>query len=265
MTTVTQPISSSDPERGRKERERAFHNDRFSQGPEEWVPASYSLIESSSSFFEREIVRRSEGGTVLEYGCGPGTYSFELAEKAARVIGVDISEVAIERARTRAERMRLTDKTEFHVMDCEALTFPEATFDLVCGRAILHHLDLAKALSTIARVLKPNGAAAFYEPLGHNPVVNLYRRMTPAIRTADEHPLVMRDLAQARDLFERVQFVPFVLFSMLATPLRKSRLFPHALKLLENVDAAAFKVPGLGKYAWTSVWIMEGPRSEGRR
>jgi len=129
------------PEFERKERERTFHNDRFADGSDAWVPASYSLVEKSSAFFEQQIMSRSQGGIVLEYGCGPGTYSFDLAQQATRVVGVDISEVAIERARARAQRMQLTAKTEFHVMDAEALTFPDATFDLVCGRAILHHLD----------------------------------------------------------------------------------------------------------------------------
>ncbi len=77
---------------------------------------------------------------------------------------------------------------------------------------------------------------------------------------ADEHPLLMRDLALARHYFERVEFTPFVLFSILATPLRNSRVFPSLLSFLESVEAWTFKVALMRRYAWTSVWIMEGPR-----
>jgi len=51
-------------------------------------------------------------------------------------------------------------------MNAEELKFADDYFDIVCGGAILHHLDLNKALSEIARVLKPDGKAIFVEPLG---------------------------------------------------------------------------------------------------
>jgi hypothetical protein len=48
--------------------------------------------------------------------------------------------------------------------------------------------DLSLACSEIARVLRPGGPAIFVEPLGHNPLINAYRKRTPALRTVDEHP-----------------------------------------------------------------------------
>ena len=57
----------------------------------------------------------------------------------------------------------------------------------------------------IARTLKPGGTALFIEPLGHNPAHQLYRRMTPSMRTADEHPLLQSDLASARRHFGEVR------------------------------------------------------------
>ena len=71
----------------------------------------------------------------------------------------------------------------FQVMNAEVLEFPDASFDLVFGVAILHHLDLDTACAEFLRVLRPSGTAVFLEPLGHNPFINLVRWATPAART----------------------------------------------------------------------------------
>ena len=155
---------------------------------------------------------------------------------------------------------RNAPNTEFHVMDAENLTFPDATFDLVCGRAILHHLNLARAFQTIGRVLKPGGIAIFHEPLGHNPMVNLYRRFTPSKRTVDEHPLLDRDIDLARQYFDRVEVKPFVLFSLFAAPLHKVPGYRLLVGALEAVDRAVFRIPGAYRYGWTSIWIMQYPK-----
>ena len=82
--------------------------------------------------------------TVLEYGCGPGTRAFELADRGAVVHGIDISPVAIELARSEANRRGVSDRTTFSVMNAEALEFTPGTFDLVCGTSIIHHLDVSR-------------------------------------------------------------------------------------------------------------------------
>lgn len=53
-----------------------------------------------------------------------------------------LSNVTIEQAAARARREDL--QIAYRVMDAEQLTVPDNTFDLVCGVAILHHLDLDK-------------------------------------------------------------------------------------------------------------------------
>jgi hypothetical protein len=48
--------------------------------------------------------------------------------------------------------------------------------------------------NSMTKILQPKGKAIFIEPLGHNFLINLYRRLTPNIRSADEHPLLAKDL-----------------------------------------------------------------------
>ncbi|GBE17429.1 Mg-protoporphyrin IX methyl transferase [archaeon BMS3Abin16] len=55
-----------------------------------------------------------DGYTILDVGCGSGALSFIVAEKAKSVVGIDISEKAINAAKLRAQ-----DNTSFHVLDAE--------------------------------------------------------------------------------------------------------------------------------------------------
>jgi SAM-dependent methyltransferase len=86
-------------------------------------------------------------------------------------------------------------------MDAHSLEFEDESFDLVYGCAILHHLEYNRALDEIYRVLKPGGRILFAEPLGINPVGKLARVMTPFARTADEKPLMFKELAELEKRF----------------------------------------------------------------
>ena len=79
-------------------------------------------------------------------------------------------------------------------MDAHDLQFDEGTFDLVIGNGILHHLDLDVSTNEILRVLKPNGRAVFLEPLSANPLLMVFRWLTPKARTEDESPLSRNEL-----------------------------------------------------------------------
>lgn len=188
-----------------------------------------------------------------------------LAREAALVAAIDISDVAV------AEARRQTDpagkaRAVYCVMDAEELGFAERSFDAVCGRAILHHLHIERSLKEVARVLREDGVAIFYEPLGHNPAINLYRRLTPGMRTADEHPLVRRDFTLTRKFFGRVEVRFFGLLSLLAVPFRGMPFFGGLVRALDAVDRAAFRLPGLRWWAWTCVLILSDPHpGAGRR
>ena len=120
----------------------------------------------------------------------------------AAVVGIDISAEGIRQATARARTEGLEDRLTFAVMNAERLEFPDDHFDIVCGNSILHHLNLDSACHELVRVLKPEGRAVFREPLGHNLLINLYRKLTPKMRTEDEHPLLTRDLETLAGYFQ---------------------------------------------------------------
>ena len=236
----------------RTAREAQFHDEAFSDQRRSHLWSSYYLVvRSSDRFYERYLTERCQGRETLEYGCGMHSRAFLLADRgAASVTGIDISPVAVEEESTRARREGY-EQVDFRVMNAEQLEFADDSFDLICGTSVIHHLELDRAYAELARVLRPGGSAIFVEPLGHNPLINLYRRRTPTLRTPDEHPLMMRDLTAAERHFGVVRARFFHLASLLAVPLRGSAAFDNALELFENTDRALFRtLPFARRYAW---------------
>ncbi|MEM6785631.1 MAG: class I SAM-dependent methyltransferase [Bacteroidota bacterium] len=140
------------------------------------------------------------GRRVLDFGCGRGERSLTLLERNAVVDGIDISRVYIEEADAAAHAAgHSAERFQFVVGDAHALPYADATFDIVVGDGILHHLDLDTALSEIHRVLKPGGRALFSEPLLDNPLLKLFRLLTPRARTEDERPFSASDLRRIDD------------------------------------------------------------------
>ena len=131
---------------------------------------------------------------------------------------------------------------------------------MIIGSGIIHHLDLEKSYAELNRILKKDGHAVFVEPLGHNPLINLYRNLTPKMRTEDEHPLLEKDLRLLGKYFHRVEIDYFSLFTLLAVPFRNTFLFNGLRTLLGKVDQAVFLIPPVRKYAWTVVIHASNPK-----
>ena len=178
-----------------------------------------------------------------------------MADRGASVTGIDISDVAVAHARRRAAGYP-PHKLTFVKADAEALDFGEGSFDLVCGSGILHHLDLERSLREVHRILSAGGRGVFYEPLGHNPLLNLYRRMTPGSHTPDEHPLLMGEIAGMQKLFGAARAEFFDFFSFFAIPILWMPGGKALLRAAEWVDRRIFRfVPPLR--AWGAVVVLE--------
>ena len=189
---------------------------------------------------------------VLDYGCGEGLATKNMLELGARhVEAIDISEGMIEQAK---ENNNNTDKAYFQVMNAEELKFKDDTFDIIFGGAILHHLDLDKALNEIKRTLKPSGYAVFIEPLGHNPVINHFRDKTPDARTPFEHPLLKKDIKLAKQIFREVQTKEYFCLSIIPLGIRSKlpeKVFDplfNAFYALDRVFLDTFKC--FSHYSW---------------
>jgi SAM-dependent methyltransferase len=146
-------------------------------------------------------------------------------------------------------------------MDAEYLDLGDCSFDRIIGSGILHHLDLRRGYAEVARVLRPHGQAIFAEPLGHNPLINLYRKHTPQYRTVDEHPLRHRDLELAERFFGHVESRFYHLATLAAIPFRRRSFFRPLVGTLDAVDTGLFRLPKVRYLAWYTILILRDPKA----
>ncbi len=222
----------------------------------------YVLMEGPRALYTHKVEERGRGRRLLEYGCSDGESSRHWAACGAQTTGIDISPAAIQVAKDRAAEAGLDIR--YAVMNAEQMTFDDRSFDTVAGTGILHHLDLPQAYAEINRVLHEDGHAIFIEPMGHNPFINLYRRLTPNMRSEDEHPLRSQDLKLAERYFSNVGTQFFNLFTIAAIPFRGSFLFRPLHSLLTGVDRLVFRLlPFTRRYAWMVLVDCSAPRRDG--
>lgn len=166
---------------------------------------------AAEAYFASLIRRHARGRRVLSYGSVRGDLLMPavLAGGPERVLVVDLSIRELE-----AVEQEWGDRARYAVMDGHTLAVPSGTFDLVVGRAIVHHLVFETAIREIHRVLAPGGLAAFIEPLRGNPLLALGRLLTPRARTEDELPLSARQIRLADKCFGRSAHLFFNLASV---------------------------------------------------
>jgi len=247
----------------RYKREAEFHDAVFAEDGRKSTAKFYSITHSSSKAFYRDyLASHCAGKRVLEYGCGADSHSVRIAADGGNVTSIDLSPVAVAINRD-GVRTEGGGSASFSIMNAELLAFADSSFDLVCGNGILHHLNLESAYSELARVLKPGGSAIFLEPLGHNPLINLYRKLTPALRTPDEHPLMAVDLAQAQDHFAGTDITYFHLTALAAVPFAGKKGFNTMVSALESFDQTLFRnARWLRKHAWAIAMVLSRPRKK---
>jgi len=118
------------------------------------------LLQPSQKSIGR-LAQVKAGDQVLDVGCGSGRLSMAAQEWAGadgQAVGLDPSPEMIRVARKNTERAGSKAKFELGVV--ESLPFPDASFEVVLNRLMLHHLpgDLKqRGLAEMRRVLKPGG------------------------------------------------------------------------------------------------------------
>src|SRR5690349_15875852 len=98
----------------------------------------------------------------LEIGAGTGYFSLNLLQAGVvrEATCTDISPGMVRTLALNAARLNLQVRAAR--ADAESLPFPDSSFDLVLGHAVLHHLpDLDRAFGEFHRVLRPGGRIIF--------------------------------------------------------------------------------------------------------
>jgi len=144
----------------------------------------YSTTALSNNYVEEWIRINSKDKIVLDYACGDGLNAIKAAKAGAKLaIGIDISRTSVLNATTDAKEAGVSDNSFFLQADAENTKLPDNSIDVVICCGMLHHLDLSYAFPELRRILAPGGKLLALEALDYNPLIKLYRKMTPEMRT----------------------------------------------------------------------------------
>ena len=163
------------------------------------------------------------GAEVLEVGVGTGLALPHYAP-GKRVTGIDLSADMLERARAKVRRGHLSEVAGLHVMDAEAMGFPDAHFDIAVAMFVASVVPRPRALlEEMCRVVRPGGHLLFVNHFAaeSGPRLWIERAMAPASRALGWHP----DFARAALVGPRAEHVtgwapmpPAGLFTLLHLP-----------------------------------------------
>jgi SAM-dependent methyltransferase len=116
-----------------------------------------------------DALRLRPGARVLDAGCGSGQIAIALADRGARVTGVDLSPEMIRRAAAHASARRVA--VDWRVGDLSRLDEPFAVFDAIVARVALQFVpEVPAALREFRRVLRPGGRLLASVPGALSPI-----------------------------------------------------------------------------------------------
>jgi SAM-dependent methyltransferase len=150
---------------------------------------------------------------ILDVGCGTGRMSFALAERGdhASIVGIDVSDVYLDFARSRNEYPRTT----FEVADATALPFSDDEFDRVVSQLVLQFVpDAASAAAEMLRVTRPGGVvtACVWDAFGSMPHLRMLWDTASAMGHGRERTLLrpLSTTGELKTMWRKAGFVDVI-------------------------------------------------------
>ena len=197
------------------------------------------------------------GKELLDCGCGSGVTTICFAKMGAQVTAFDISKEAVKRTELRAMANEVDKSIQVFQTDFTNMRL-DHRYDIIFGRWVLHHVELAEVVPILKRLIKPNGEIVFIETQATNSILMFGRRYLTGrfgIRkhsSPTEAPLTNKHFEIIKKYFPhmRLYFPTMDFFVRLAYNVP---IFDHSLirPLLKSVDKFWwFFFPFLRKYSY---------------
>ena len=118
-----------------------------------------------------EVLELKGDELVLDFGCGSGRFSYWIAPRVKKVVGLEITPTMIEVA----EENRTAKNVKFMVYDSVHFPVFPYPFDLILSVWVLQYMEmerLKRTVSELCRYLKPGGSLYFIEQASNNPKID---------------------------------------------------------------------------------------------
>jgi ubiquinone/menaquinone biosynthesis C-methylase UbiE len=214
----------------------------------------YPVHEATDGYITRTEMRQmadaihvGSGQKIADLGCGrggPGQWLVRIT--GAAMVGIDISEVALEQARARARQLGIGDSVSYRIASFDATGLDAASVDGAVSIDVIWAIpDKAAGFAEAARILKPGARFAFTDwerdlsPPGYPAPVNDHRPLLAAAGFEIElRQLRPQADAMRRTFYEKMLHHQAELLQMLdqktaESNLREARVW---LGLLDGVD-----------------------------
>lgn len=215
------------------------------------------IIQKDFMYRELGVGGAIEGKKLLDFGCGTGETSTQLAALGASVIGMDISPELIALSRRRAHLDGVADRIEFLTADLMQDPPATDTFDLILCSAVLHHVDFRVVLPVLRNCLKPGGKIVIGEPTAMSSLLARIRQWLPVPQdvSPDEKQFNSAEVAAIAGAFDHphveyfnltsrlIRFLPMG-FNLEAAP----AVTRATVVLLMTIDRWLAKIPFLRRF-----------------
>lgn len=135
------------------------------------------------------------GQVVLDLGCGSGENLMPLRRRGAHVIGVDLSPELL----TWAAKRCYSEGCALLLASAYETGLPAHSVDVIFCVALLHHLEIPRAMQEIHRALKPEGRLIVSEPIRFSPALRRLRKLLPQQEDVSEFEYPLNE-QQWRDI-----------------------------------------------------------------
>lgn len=114
--------------------------------------------------------------TVIDIGCGDGTYTEKLYRqgKPKLMVGIDASKQAIVKAKKNYETSK--KGLIFQTESCYKISYPDKKFDIAIARGLIHHLE--RPPKAIKETLRVADLILIIEPNGYNPLLKIIEKFS---------------------------------------------------------------------------------------
>ena len=180
------------------------------------------------------------GGRILDVGVGTGI-ALPFYSRSSRLVGIDLSEAMLERARERVAKLKLTNVEALAVMDAGDLAFPDDSFDAVVAQYVVNTVPHPeRTLDEFARVVKPGGEILLLNRVGadtgpRRSVEHLLAPLTARLGWRSEFP------------WERM--------------MEWAKTAPHGVRLIERRPVPPFGHFALIRFGKPAAWARDCPKA----
>ena len=239
---------------------RGYDEDAVHDNCNAWVNRVIHVLsgpntQNAERIFDDIARQAAAGGRALDVGCGHGDFTRRLVEDlgASYALGVDVSETQLDAARA----VEVPGRIEFARVDVTQ-GIP-GRFDLIVGRAVLHHIDFREFLTkAYAEDLAPGGRLLFTEPCAH-PMTVAFHKLVKSAHTEDEFPIMPSDIRWMHDQFHDVRVIPVNLLSFPAGVISSylcSTPDNPLMRLADRVDRSLALRPRLEAYGRQGIIVI---------